>query len=53
LKLDLIQKGPSLVWKIKIKFGCEGFEKRNIFPYMNVSRFEMYFELKLREASRV
>jgi hypothetical protein len=36
-----------------MKYGCEGFEIRNNFPYRNYSRFEMYFELKIMEASRV
>jgi hypothetical protein len=33
------------------KYGCDGFELRNNFPYWNFSRFGMEFELKSREAS--
>jgi hypothetical protein len=39
--------------KIELKYGCEEFEIRNNFPYMNFSRIEMEFELKIREPSRV
>jgi hypothetical protein len=39
--------------KIEIKYGFEGFNERNNFPYRNVLIFEMYFELKIRESSRV
>jgi hypothetical protein len=52
-KLDLIQTGHSPAPKITIKYGCEGFDVRNNFPYRTVFRFEMDFELKIREASRV
>jgi hypothetical protein len=38
--------------KIKIKYGFEGFDERNIFPYRNFSRFEREFELKLRFISK-
>jgi hypothetical protein len=34
--------------KFEIKCGCEGFDVRN-----SISRFKMYFELKIREACRV
>jgi hypothetical protein len=37
--------------KIKIKYGCEGFEERNNFLHSNFFRFEMDFELKFREFS--
>jgi hypothetical protein len=40
-----------LLQKIEIKYGFEGFDERNNFPYRNFSRFEMEFELKFREAS--
>jgi hypothetical protein len=39
--------------KLQIKYGCEGFEVRNNFPYRNFLRFEMDFELKNKEDSRV
>jgi hypothetical protein len=39
--------------KFEIKYDCEGFDVSNIFPYLNFSRFEMEFELKIREAYRV
>jgi hypothetical protein len=32
-KLDSIQTGLSQTQKIEIKYGCEGFDVRNIFPY--------------------
>jgi hypothetical protein len=37
----------------QIKYGFEGFEVRNNFPYWNFSRFKTNFELKFKEASRV
>jgi hypothetical protein len=36
----------------QIKFGCEGIQIRNNFPYLNVSRFGIEFELKFREGCR-
>jgi hypothetical protein len=39
--------------KIQIKYGREGFEVRNTFPYRNFSRFKRNFELKLKKDSRV
>jgi hypothetical protein len=35
--------------KIKIKYGCEGFDVRNNFTYSNSFRFEMDFKLKVRK----
>jgi hypothetical protein len=37
--------------KFEIKYGFEGFDEGNSFPYRNFSRFEMKFELKFKEAS--
>jgi hypothetical protein len=37
----------------EIKYGFEGFNENNNFPYRNFLRFEINFELKIREASRV
>jgi hypothetical protein len=39
--------------KIQIKYGCEGFEVRNHFPYRNFSRFKRDFESEFKESSRV
>jgi hypothetical protein len=47
-KQDLPELG-----KFEIKFGFEGCDERNNFAYRNFLRFEMYFELKIRESSRV
>jgi hypothetical protein len=33
--------------KFEIKYGCEGFDERNIFSYRNVFKFKMDFELKI------
>jgi hypothetical protein len=49
LKLHLIQTGPSRLKNFEIKYG---FDERDNFPYRNVFRFRMNFELKIREASR-
>jgi hypothetical protein len=37
--------------KPQIKYKVEGFEMWNTFPFWNLSKFEMYFELKIREDS--
>jgi hypothetical protein len=52
---NLVQRKISLLGfdKFKIKYGYEGFYLRNIFPYRNFSRFEMVFELKIKEASSI
>jgi hypothetical protein len=42
--------GPTMLQKFQIKFGWKELEIKNNFPYRNFSRFEMKFELKLREA---
>jgi hypothetical protein len=39
--------------KIEIKYGFEGFDVRNNFPYRNFLKSKMYFELKNMESSRV
>jgi hypothetical protein len=41
--------GPSLLKKFQIKYGWKELERRNNFPYRNFSRFEIEFELKIRE----
>jgi hypothetical protein len=56
IKLEIIQIYFNLV-RIKIslselknfeiKYGCELFDKRNNFPYNNLLRFRMDFELKI------
>jgi hypothetical protein len=38
--------------KNEIKYGFERFDERNNFSYGNFLGFKMYFELKIREASR-
>jgi hypothetical protein len=38
--------------QFEIKYGCKGFDERNNFPYWNVSKFGIYFELKIRKGSR-
>jgi SLT domain-containing protein len=35
--------------KFKIKYGFKEFDERNSFPYRNFSRFEIEFEIKIRE----
>jgi hypothetical protein len=44
-KPDSIQTGLSQAQKIKIKYDFEGFDERNNFPYINLLRFEVYFEI--------
>jgi hypothetical protein len=39
----------SVLQKFQIKYGWKEIEIRNNFPYRNVSRFEIKFELKFRE----
>jgi hypothetical protein len=39
--------------KFKIKYNFYGFDESNNFHYINFLRFEMKFELKIREASRI
>jgi hypothetical protein len=38
-----------LLKKLEIKYGQKELEIGNNFPYRNLSRFEMKFELKIRE----
>jgi hypothetical protein len=38
-----------LLEKLEIKYGSKEVEIRNNFSYRNISRFEMKFELKIRE----
>jgi hypothetical protein len=52
VKLVLIQKWLYLAQKIEIKYGCEEFEDRNNFSYINVPIFTMDSELKFKQASR-
>jgi hypothetical protein len=49
IKLDLVQKVSSRAQKIEIKYGCEGFEIWNNFPYRNFHILEKNFELKLEK----
>jgi hypothetical protein len=37
----------------QIKYEFEGFDERNNFLHINFFRFELDFELKFKEASRV
>jgi hypothetical protein len=48
---DLFQIGLSQLKKFEIKYVWKVFEIRNNFPYNDFLKFEMNFELKLREAS--
>jgi hypothetical protein len=43
--------GSTKPQKSQIKYGWKELEIRNNFSYRNFSRFEMKFELKIREAS--
>jgi hypothetical protein len=47
----LLMGGPTRLQKFQIKYVRKEIEIRNNFSYRNVSRFEMEFELKFREAS--
>jgi hypothetical protein len=38
-----------LLEKLEIKYGWKEVEIRNNFSYRNISRFEMEFELKIKE----
>jgi hypothetical protein len=51
---DLIRLKDGLfeLKNFKIKYGCEGIEIRNNFPYWKFSKFGIEFELKFREGSR-
>jgi hypothetical protein len=52
---ELIQfkYGLPVLKKFQIKYGCEGFDVRNNFPYINFLIFETKFELKIGKDSRV
>jgi hypothetical protein len=39
--------------KFEIKYGCEGFDVSNNFPYWIFSRFRMEFELKFEQGSKI
>jgi hypothetical protein len=39
--------------KFEIKYGVEGFDKRNNFPYINFFKSEVYFELKIKDSFKV
>jgi hypothetical protein len=51
----LIQSKDELAQfkKFQIKYGFEGFELRNNFPYWNFSKFGLKFEFKNQGSSRV
>jgi hypothetical protein len=51
---NLIQAKTNLskLQNFGIKYGFEGFEIRNNFPYRNFSIFKTEFELQFRKASR-
>jgi hypothetical protein len=58
----MIQTRSNLIWskqdickldKFKVKYGFDGFDERNNFPYRNFLRFEMDCELKIKKVSRV
>jgi hypothetical protein len=51
-ELIQLKDGLPLLKKIQIKYGCEGFDVRNNFPYINFLIFETEFELKIGEDSR-
>jgi hypothetical protein len=53
VKFILIQKRSFQAPKVEIRYGWEGFEIGNNFPYRKFLRFKMSFELKIREASTV
>jgi hypothetical protein len=42
---------PPMPQKFELKYGWRAFEVRNNFPYKGFIRFEMDFELKIREFS--
>jgi hypothetical protein len=53
LSLFFFKSGIPELYKIEIKYGFEEFDERNNFPYRNVSRFGLGFELKIGEGSKV
>jgi hypothetical protein len=55
---NLVQTNSNLIWlkqnlpeleNFEIKYGFEGFDEGNKFPYRNFLIFEMDVELKIRE----
>jgi hypothetical protein len=50
MKIHSIKTRLSRGSKFEIKYSFEEFVERNNFPFRNISRFEMEFELKFREA---
>jgi hypothetical protein len=51
-ELVRFKDGLPVLEKNQLKYGCEGFEVRNDFPYVNFLIFETKFELKFEEDSR-
>jgi hypothetical protein len=49
LNFDSFKRCLPLLEKLEIKYVWKGIEIRNNFPYRNLSRFTMEFELKIRE----
>jgi hypothetical protein len=49
VETNLIKRGTYPAPKISIKYGWKGHEISNNFPYRNLSRFEIEFELKFKE----
>jgi hypothetical protein len=52
-KFNWSKKDHPKLENFEIKYGVEAFDKRNNFLYINFFRFEVYFELKIREAFEV
>jgi hypothetical protein len=50
LKLIQSKDSLSMLNNFQIKYRFESFEIRNNVPYRNFFKFEVYFELKFREA---
>jgi hypothetical protein len=49
LELIWSKEALSILQKNQIKYGMEGIEIRNNFPYVSFSIFRMEFESKIRE----
>jgi hypothetical protein len=49
-ELIRFKDGLPVLKIFQIKYGCELFEIRNNFSYMNFSKFRIEFELKIEEA---
>jgi hypothetical protein len=52
-RIDSIKSGFPDLENFQIKYGFEDFKIRNNFPYWNISKFKIEFELKIRKCSRV